>query len=332
MKILIMQTAFIGDVVLATSLVEQTKAMYPNSSIDFLLRQGNQSLLMHNPHITNIIVWNKKKNKYSSLIKLALNARKENYDLILNIQRFTSSGIFCLIAGAKVTVGFDKNPLSFFFTKKIKHQIPFLKDGRIQHEVQRNALLLNESLHSPVRPKLYFSQEEINKVDTLTNDKKSYLVMAPSSVWFTKQWSKHKWMQLTKELEKTYHIYFIGGPDDKEYIDSIREDTGTNLCGVLSLTESAYLMQNSKRVIVNDSAPLHLASSVNARTTAIFCSTIKDFGYYPLSDNSCVIHTDEDLECRPCGLHGKKACPLGHFKCSETIDIRKVIESVEKSD
>jgi heptosyltransferase-2 len=328
MKILIIQTAFIGDVILATSLVEQTKAMYPNSEIHFLLRHGNQSLLKYNPHINKVIVWNKSKSKYSSLIKLALDARSENYDLLLNIQRFTSSGIFCLLSGAKITVGFDKNPLSIFFTKQVKHKIPFIKDGEIQHEVQRNALLLNDALTTAVKPKLYFSKEETSKVDALIEKETPYIVLAPSSVWFTKQWSKEKWIELTKRISKNYTLFFIGGPDDKEYIETINQGFGINLCGVLSLTESAYLMKNAQRVLVNDSAPLHLASSVNANTTAIFCSTVKDFGYFPLSDNSCVISTDEELSCRPCGLHGKKACPLTHFKCSETIDVNRVIESL----
>jgi heptosyltransferase-2 len=328
MKILIIQTAFIGDVILATSLVEQTKAMYPDSEIHFLLRHGNQSLLKQNPHISKVIVWNKNKNKYTSLIRLALEARSENYDLILNIQRFTSSGIFCLLSGARVTVGFDKNPLSFFFTKKVEHNIPFIKGGEIQHEVQRNALLLSDSLSTAVKPKLYFSEEEITKVDALTNKATPYIVLAPSSVWFTKQWSKEKWIELTQRISKDYTLFFIGGPDDKEYIETINQGIGINLCGALTLTESAYLMKNAQRVIVNDSAPLHLASSVNANTTAVFCSTVKDFGYYPLSDNSCVISTDEELACRPCGLHGKKACPLSHFKCSETIEVSRVIESL----
>jgi heptosyltransferase-2 len=67
---------------------------------------------------------------------------------------------------------------------------------------------------------------------------------------------------------------------------------------------------------VNDSAPLHFASAVNAPVTAVFCSTVPAFGFGPLSDVSFVVETDIPLSCRPCGLHGYKACPLGHFNCS----------------
>jgi heptosyltransferase-2 len=55
--------------------------------------------------------------------------------------------------------------------------------------------------------------------------------------------------------------------------------------------------------------------------TAIFCSTVPYFGFGPLSDFSRVVETPEKLDCRPCGLHGYKACPQGHFKCAHTIPV-----------
>ena len=132
-------------------------------------------------------------------------------------------------------------------------------------------------------------------------------------------------------LSCDFNLFCIGGPDDKEYIDSICKDIDntTNLAGMLSLTESALLMKNAARVFVNDSAPLHLASSVDAKTTAIFCSTIKDFGYFPLSTDSALVETQKKLECRPCGLHGKASCPKVHFDCSNTIEIEAVFRTVQ---
>lgn len=336
-KILIIQTAFIGDVVLATSLVEETKRKYPDAEIHFLLRKGNDGLLRNSPHIKKILVWDKQNNKNLNLIKLALKARKEKYDLVLNIQRFASSGIFMLLSGAKKKIGFIKNPLSFFFHRKIKHEIPYFLSGKLQHEVQRNTLLLYEGDETQntriTRPSLSFSRDEEQKVLDITKGLNlPYIVLAPSSVWFTKQWQKEKWELLAKELVNQYHLFFIGGPDDKNYIESImpaHHKNATNLCGKISLTESALLMKRATRVLVNDSAPLHLASSVNAKTTAIFCSTIKEFGYYPLSDDSIVIESNNKLECRPCGLHGKKSCPLGHFKCSQDIEVKRVIDTIK---
>lgn len=335
MKILILQTAFIGDVILATSLIELVKKKFPQAQIDFLLRKGNESLLKGHPQISNIIIWNKKKGKYLNLIKLAVSARKEKYDYVLNIQRFASSGIFMALCGGKVKIGFKQNPLSIFFTHKIDHKIPYPYNDFFLHEVQRNSLLLAPMTNEEkiidameIPPRLYPSNKDFKKIETLKED--NYIVLAPSSVWFTKQWAKEKWIELKEKLISNYHLYFIGGPDDKDYIQSIigASPNCTNLCGELNLLQSAALMKKAKRVIVNDSAPLHLASSVNAPTTAIFCSTVPDFGYTPLATNHKVIQLSPRLECMPCGLHGKKDCPLGHFKCAYDIKVEDVLKTL----
>jgi heptosyltransferase-2 len=79
-------------------------------------------------------------------------------------------------------------------------------------------------------------------------------------------------------------------------------------------------MKDARRNFTNDSAPMHLASAVNAKTTAIFCSTVPDFGFGPLSDDAVVVETSKKLDCRPCGLHGLRACPEKHFDCAHSIN------------
>jgi ADP-heptose:LPS heptosyltransferase len=80
----------------------------------------------------------------------------------------------------------------------------------------------------------------------------------------------------------------------------------------------------------NDSAPMHLASAMNAPVTAVFCSTIPEFGFGPLSDDSMIIQTEEQLECRPCGLHGHEQCPEKTFNCAYTIPVTKFIERLKQ--
>jgi heptosyltransferase-2 len=78
-------------------------------------------------------------------------------------------------------------------------------------------------------------------------------------------------------------------------------------------------MKDAVMNYTNDSAPLHFASAINAPVTAVFCSTVPSFGFGPVRDNGCVVETKEQLSCRPCGLHGHKTCPQGHFKCAYEI-------------
>ena len=101
-----------------------------------------------------------------------------------------------------------------------------------------------------------------------------------------------------------------------------------NVCGSLTLLQSAALMRHAERVFTNDSAPLHLASAVHAPTTAVFCSTVPAFGFGPMSDNAVVIETPSHLDCRPCGIHGKTACPEGHYRCANDMDPRRVLRSL----
>jgi ADP-heptose:LPS heptosyltransferase len=336
MKILIVQTAFIGDVILATSLIEYAHQLFPMAELHFLLRKGNESLLKDHPLISKTIVWDKKAGKLLNLLKLAWQARSEKYDVVLNIQRFASSGLFMALCGAKTKIGFRQNPFSFFFHHRINHLIPYNTNDGFLHEVQRNALLLSPLVtdwqmptSDQLKPKLYINDLDQAKADAIVSQE-NYLVLAPSSVWFTKQWQKSKWIELKERLHSNYLLCFIGGPEDKDYIEQIIGATPNclNLCGKLNLLQSAALMMKAKRVIVNDSAPLHLASSVNAKTTAIFCSTIPAFGYTPLADEHSLVEINMPLECRPCGLHGKARCPKTHFNCSNQITLEQVIATI----
>ena len=101
-----------------------------------------------------------------------------------------------------------------------------------------------------------------------------------------------------------------------------------NLAGQLSFLQSAALQQDAVMNYVNDSAPMHFASAVNAPTTAVYCSTIPSFGYGPLSDKHFIIEVSENLTCRPCGIHGKKTCPLGHFNCANLITNNQLLSTL----
>jgi heptosyltransferase-2 len=315
-KFLIIQTAFIGDVVLATSLVENIHAAFPDASIDFLVRLGNESLLSGHPYIRNVLVWNKKEKKMANLFAMLRTIRKEKYDRVINVQRYAATGILTAFSGAKYRVGFDKNPLSFLFSKRIRHQFSKL------HETERNHKLISDLVPEPaMKPRLYPSQQDEQKVSKYID--RPFVTISPASVWFTKQYPPLKWASFMNKLSGYYSIYLMGGPDDRSLCEAIIQMTNSkspvNLCGELTFLQSAALMRHAKMNFVNDSAPMHFASSVNAPVAAVYCSTIPDFGYGPLSDIKFIIQREEPLYCRPCGLHGYATCPQGHFKCALDI-------------
>jgi heptosyltransferase-2 len=313
-KILIIQTAFIGDVILATALVEQISRQYPETGIHFLLRKGNENLLANNPHLKKVFVWNKKYQKYRSLFRLISEIRKEQYDLLLNLQRFASTGFLSVLSKAGERRGFCTNPLSFLYDDAVPHKI-----GDGTHEIERNQHLLR--LQKPVTtclPRLYPSEKDYERVKMYK--KEDYICIAPTSVWFTKQFPLDRWVEVINHL--SHKVFLLGGPDDFEACGYIADQTGgisENLSGKLSFLESAALMADAKMNYVNDSAPAHIASAVNAPVREVFCSTTPAFGFGPLSEDSRVIEIKDDLYCRPCGIHGFKKCPEGHFKCAKDI-------------
>lgn len=334
--ILIIQTAFIGDTILASHFARAVKDQYPNSEIHFFLRKGNESVIQGLSTIAKVWVWDKQGGKTRNLFKLISELRNIRFDMVFNLHRHFNSGLVSALMKSPFKAGFSQNPLSFFYTHKVNHLIPHKSISGNWHEVQRNLQLLQkaeptlkiEDNSKIYKPELPLQQKHLDKVAPHTSG--DYFVVAPASVWFTKAWSEHKYRELTQELAKLGRVIFIGAPTDKDLCDRIRKDIPQteNLCGQLNLIDSAALMQKAKRVFVNDSAPLHLASCVNAKTTAIFCSTVPEFGYTPLADDSVVVDVGNTLSCRPCGLHGYKACPLGHFKCAEDIAIQQVLATI----
>ena len=245
--------------------------------------------------------------------------RSQQYDLVINLQRFASSGILTFLARGKESRGFEKNPLSFLFTKKFKHEI---KPN--WHEVDRNLSLISDLVPAPIRrPQLFPSKEDLNSIQMY--QEVPYYCLAPTSVWFTKQAPQKVWIALIEKLSApNTTIYLLGAPSDRAYLDEIVQNISSsqvlNLAGQLSLLQSAALMAGAEHNYVNDSGPLHLTSATNAPVSAFFCSTVPEFGFGPLSENATIIEV-KDLDCRPCGLHGHKACPKGHFRCGKDLKI-----------
>jgi heptosyltransferase-2 len=310
-RILIIQTAFLGDVILATSVVNSIKAQYPEAQVDLLVKKGNELLVLGHPNIHRVLTFDKSR-KWRDILRLVRANRATRYDFIVNLHRFASSGLIAVLSQTK-TIGFDKNPLARFYTLKLPHPI-----SKGIHEIDRNFTLIAAlGVKHLVKPSIVPSEDAMKNVRKYQET--PYVCFAPASVWATKQLPVEKWVELSEKQEHV--IYLLGGPSDHSLCENIKTQIPgrtVNLAGNLSLMESIALMKGAVRNHVNDSGPLHFASAVNAPVTAYFCSTVTDFGFGPLSDDSEVKEVT-GLACRPCGLHGKKECPEGHFKCGKEL-------------
>ena len=297
-------------------MLEKLHLFYPQARLSILVRKGNEALYAGHPFLHEVLVWNKKEGKYKSLMHMLRVIRNRRFDTVINLHRFASSGFLTAFSKAPYTSGYNKNPFSFLFNHKSPHKIG---DGR--HEVERYNDLIEAITDKRVaKPKLYPTFQQFSNIEPYVQS--PFVCMAPSSVWFTKQLPKEKWVELCNSVSPGKTIYLLGGPGDKALCEEIKGQSIHPsihiLAGALSLLESCELMKHATMNYVNDSGPLHLASSVNAPVTAFFCSTVPAYGFFPLSARSEVIEV-KGLPCKPCGLHGYKACPQGHFKCGKEI-------------
>jgi ADP-heptose:LPS heptosyltransferase len=321
-KILVIQTAFIGDVILVTALLEDVHHHFPEAKISILVRHGNEIFFREHPFVKHVLIWHKNKGKYRALLGMVKTVRGLGFDCVLNVHRYFASGLITFFSKAKWRVGFDSNPFSFDYTHKVNHGF---KGG--MHEVQRNAKLLQAISQQTClsQPKLYPSNGDYVNVKKYTS--KPYLTISPKSIWFTKSAPSTFWLELIERYHE-WPIFFLGSAADHSFCDELlfssKMANGQNLCGALSLMESAALMSEAVMNFSNDSAPMHLCSAMNAPVTAVYCSTVPSFGFGPLSNQSMVLETDIALECRPCGLHGHQQCPKGHFKCGK-LDVTKIV-------
>ena len=164
-----------------------------------------KSLLVGHPYIRNVLIWNKKEKKIPNLLRMLSAIRKENYDKVINVQRYAATGILTAFSGAHEKIGFDKNPVSFLFSKKVMHQFKGL------HETERNHLLISHFVKAPVmRPKLYPSKQDEEKISKYIHQ--PFITISPASVWFTKQFPPLKWAAFMNQSNRSIFDHINGWP------------------------------------------------------------------------------------------------------------------------
>lgn len=325
---MVIQTAFIGDAILATSFIRNLEEQYSGSdlSIDVLVRKGNQVFFEDLDVVAQVYTWEKKKNKYRNLLKLTSSLSKNSYDVVYNLHRYSSSGLLTSQIKAKQKIGFKSNPLSFLYDKRIDHEIPYERKGAYSlspgylHEVERNSLLLSEEsqLRRPFFEIPDLSPDFSEKLGAFN------IVLAPGSVWETKHWPIDYWVELINEFPESVRFFVIGSQEDfqiGERLSQVRDHV-FNCCGKIDLLQSTALIKSSDLIYTNDSAPMHLASVANTVTRAIYCATKIELGFGPLADYS--LYRKSRTGCCSTGLHGAKKCKAGDFHCGRDLTAKIV--------
>lgn len=346
MKILIIQTAFLGDLILTTSFFREVKEKYKGAEIHLIVNKGTEDILAGNKNITSVIPFDKAKVRKSILyfFQFIQSLRKENFDLCICPHFSHRSSLIAYFSGSKERIGYAEAGFSFLHTTKIS------RPTRGKHEVDKLFSLINNSTEEfstkRKRPELFFPEERILKIRDLLqlhNLNKNFIIIAPSSIWETKRMPTEKFKQLFNLIthNTNYSIVLIGSSKDqilceniidRRLPDNVKKTQSDperifNLAGKTDLVELSYVISRAKAIVSNDSSPIHFASAHNIPTVMIYGATIPDFGYSTLADKYFFSEVN-DLPCRPCGIHGGKVCPEKHFKCMEYQDIELMFKEL----
>ncbi len=330
MNILIIHTAFIGDIVLSTSLIKKVKARYPESRITYVTTPAGASILKNNPFLDEIIAYDKRgaHKGLKGLYILGKRLKYKGYDLAIVPHRYLRSSVLGWLSGAEERIGYENAGGSVFLTKKIPYD-------KSKHEVEKLLSFVDMDGFEDTRLELYPGKSEKENIDRIWDEYslagKKIVTVAAGSKWFTKKWPVEYFNELIEKLSKIedVSILLIGGKDELE-LELVETEKTVNLINKTSLLDVAEIAKRSDIVVTNDSSPIHIASAFKKPYIfAIFGATVKGLGFYPWSKNSEVIE-NEGLYCRPCGLHGGEKCPEGHFKCMLGIKPEFVFEKVRK--
>jgi heptosyltransferase-2 len=319
---LVVQTSFLGDVILTTPLIAELAKRGP---VDVLVTPQGATVLANNPSIRNTIRYDKR-GTYGAALGLWHTIKsirtQRPYECAYLAQGSFRSGLLAMLTGAKERIGFASSTGHVLYTS----QLPYRPE---HHHAQRLwSLSMSECADAPsaaqIRPRLYPSDADRRAVDLLLRRTPSedpvFVALAPGSAWGTKRWPYY--VELARRLAEDFRVAVVGSNADgavaQQIIDALPEGAVIDGTRGLSLLASAELIGRAQAIVTNDSAPQHLASAMGTPTLTIFGPTVPEFGFGPLAERHATAGHD-GLSCRPCHRHGPERCPLGHWRCMREL-------------
>ena len=332
-KILIIQTAFIGDAILTLPMIQKLKEKFPESLIDIIAIPSTEQIFAASPFVNEVVVLEKRTRhkSISSLLKFASELKLKNYNRLYSPHRSLRSAIIVMQLGIKETFGFDNSSLKHVYKHLIKYDYN-------KHEVQRNLDLIDINYENDwnILPELKINGKQKKNVDDFFvnySAESKFFAVAIGSAWNTKRYPIEYFEKIINYLEKkNFIILLIGGEGDKNLCDKMSENFGENVisaAGKFSLLESIEILKRADILLSNDSAPTHLGMCADIPVLTLYCSTVQNFGFYPYNPKSEYLSYD-NLSCKPCGIHGFDECPLHTFDCGYKLKPELVISKIEE--
>ncbi len=343
MRILLIDTAYLGDLVLATPLVRAAAEHSSEGQVDIMTSPAGAQVLEHHPLVGSMYVLHKRgKQRGIAGLRAAIAwIRGRAPQTTIMPRRSLRSLLVARLAGVPCRIGFDHGLARMLLT----HPVPFQKT---LHQVERNLELMRplgvqpSSTGKPGHPlEVFPSQRDRQEVDAWLhgNDLQhpgSFFALAPGSVWTTKRWPAQRFAQVAVALAAEKPVLIIGGRDEKDLGASILASLPAALAGAVhdatglfTAAGSVHLLRHAAVLISNDSGALHLGQAAGIPLVAIYGPTAPSLGYAPRGEGHALLGRN-DLPCRPCGRHGATHCPQSHWRCMLDLEVAEVLAAASR--
>ena len=322
-KFLIIRFSSIGDIVLTSPVARCLKIQFPDAEIHYLTKKRNADLLIANPYIDKIQLFDDsltetirklKTEKYDYVIDLHNNLRSLRVKLGLNIKSFSFNKL-----------NINKFLLTFF---KI-HAMP---DG---HIVDRNlATLKHFNVINDGKGLDHFipAEDEMSMAQLPEIFRNGYVALVLAGTYATKKVPFEKYRQLISTSRHPFIL--LGGKSEQAIATHILEwNTGNviDFTGKLRINQSASLVKNARLVISNDTGLMHIAAAYNKKILSIWGNTVPELGMSPyMPGKGSEILEVKGLPCRPCSKLGYHKCPKKHFRCMNDLPEYRIIDWVKR--
>lgn len=339
---LVIQTAFLGDVILSVPTLRKIKQLYPHIKLGMVCKKGVGEFLLRDGIIDKLFEIEKSQSASYQAVRTEL----KNFQLqhVFCLHRSLRSQLFVARLKAERKVGFS-SALGFWI---FDDQVDFLNDAP---EAIRQYKILESSdsdiftdLNStdftpfneadsgghflPIPPFAALCHPEEKRNQSLRQ-----VAIFPGSVWETKRWTAKGFTELVDLfLKKNIKVALLGSPDERELcyqIASSHIGQISVLAGTMNIAETMASLKNYDLVIANDSGPSHMAAYAGVPVLSIFGPTTSAMGFRPWSDRAVVVE-NRQVSCRPCGAHGHRQCPLQHHNCMTGIAAQQVLNAAER--
>jgi len=322
--VLVIQTAFLGDVVLTTPLLTRLAARF--GPVDVVTTPAAAELLETHPAVRQVIPYDKRgaDRGIAGFRRLAQRLADSRYAAAYLPHRSWRSAALALSAHVPDRIGFSDSPAAILYTERV----PRARGG---HESTRLLALAGPPRGSEAAPEVRLSLTDADHAAASAWLKSNgisapFVAVAPGSIWGTKRWPGYG--ELAARLDKP--VVVLGSAADGPLAATVAaaaKGRGHSAAGELSLRESAALIAQAELLVTNDSAPLHLATGVGTPVVAVFGPTSPSQGFGPMGRLSTVVE-EQGLWCRPCSPHGPPSCPFGHHACMQNIGVDRVMTAV----